>query len=47
LTVPDTAVIVTEPLARPLAIPPATDATVPSEVLHCTEVVRSLLLPSE
>jgi hypothetical protein len=47
LTVPDTALIVTEPFAMPLAMPPTTDATVLSEVLHCTELVKSLLLPSE
>jgi hypothetical protein len=47
LTVPDWAVIVADPIARPLAIPVAIEATLASEDPHCTVLVRSLLLPSE
>lgn len=41
------ALIVTAPLATPLAMPPATVATVESELLHCTELDKSFVLPSE
>lgn len=45
---PEVAVIVTDPLAIPLAIPPEVMVTsFVSEELHCTEPVTSLLLPSE
>jgi hypothetical protein len=41
-------VIVTTPMATPLAIPVLlTEATLVSEELHCAEAVMSLLLPSE
>ena len=40
--------MVTTPMATPLAIPVLlTEATLVSEELHCTEVVTSLLVPSE
>ena len=46
--VPDSAVMVTTPMATPLAIPALlTEATLVSEELHCAEAVTSLLLPSE
>jgi len=46
--VPDCAVMVTTPMATPLAIPALlTEATLVSEELHCAEAVTSLLLPSE
>ena len=47
LTVPDCAVMVADPVVTPLAIPAAIEATLASEELHCTVLVRSLLLPSE
>ena len=44
---PELAVIVLAPIAIPVAIPVApTEATLALEDVHCTEVVRSLELPS-
>jgi len=46
--VPDLAVIVTVPLATPVAIPAALmDAMAGAEELHCTDAVISVWLPSE
>ena len=48
LILPDCAVTVTTPTATPLAAPALlTDAKFVSDELHCTELVMSLLLPSE
>ena len=45
---PEVAVIFTAPLVMPLATPPALIETTPaSDELHCTEAVKSVLLPSE
>jgi len=45
---PDCAVTVTTPKVTAVAIPvPLTDATFESDELHCAELVKSLLVPSE
>jgi hypothetical protein len=45
---PDCAVTVTTPKATAVAIPvPLTDATFESDELHCAELDKSLLVPSE
>ena len=45
---PDCAVTVTTPNATAVAIPvPLTDAMLESDELHCTELLKSLLVPSE
>ena len=45
---PDCAVTVTTPNVTAVAIPvPLTDATLESDELHCAELVKSLLVPSE
>lgn len=47
-TVPDWAVMVADPDAAEVAIPPALMlATLVSEEAHCTELVTSLVVPSE
>ena len=43
---PEVAVTMTVPAPTPVTLPPATLATLESDVFHCAEAVRSLLLPS-
>lgn len=48
LSAPDFAEIVDDPAAEAVASPPALMlATVPSDEPHCTELVMSLLVPSD